>query len=52
MPKEVEVVMRDWRTFALFDNELSGSESTKDKVGSLLAASQDYVMLFAIFLKS
>ena len=28
------------------------SESTQDKAGSLPPASRDYVMLFAIFLKS
>ena len=55
VPKEVEVVMRDWieRTFALFDNEPQEASQLKiTKVGFLPPASRYYIMLFAIFLKT
>ena len=51
--KEDEVVMRDWiDNFRLVRQRTIRSESSQDKAGSLPPASRDYVILFAIFLKS
>ena len=51
--KEDEVAMKDWiENFRLVCQQTIRGESTRDKEGSLPPASRDYVMLFAIFLKS
>ena len=54
MTKEDEVGMGvDWiENFPPVCQQTIRSESTQEKAVSLLPASQDYVMLFAIFLKS
>ena len=54
MIKEDEVGMGvDWiENFPPVCQQTIRSESTQEKAVSLLPASQDYVMLFAIFLKS
>ena len=54
MTKENEIGMGvDWiENFPPVCQQTIRSESTQDKAGSLPPASRDYVMLFAIFLKS
>ena len=54
MTKEDEIGMRvDWiENFRPVCEQTIRSESTQDKAGSLPPASRDYLMLFAIFLRS
>ena len=54
MTKEDEIGMGvDWiENFAPACQQTIRNESTQDKAGSLPPASRDYLMLFAIFLKS